>query len=221
MQPTICYCNLSLHLFLTLLHCKAAIRQADICIQTLSRTFTRTGRWIGRWCCVCLAGGKRSLGLRALKAQMSGSVGAWRCDHMALNAKRHIVWPKRLAECWYLQLFGKKRLFLPGPVFSFSPTSDCERSLKKLCKTCLGARIRQKSVIGFIYTWTLWRFDLCKLIPWLRIEAQFIRQIWLNCWGDATWMLLLLKQNGSTNNILIKLHADFHFCSKFVLTIIN
>ncbi len=93
-QPTICYCNLSLPLFLTLLHCKAAIRQS--CKLTfayrhsLAHLYAQAAELVGG-AVFCLAGGKRSLGLRALKAQMSGSVGAWRCDHTALNAKRHIV----------------------------------------------------------------------------------------------------------------------------------
>lgn len=199
-SPTICY-NLSFSLFLTLLHCKAAIWQncklTFAYRHSLAHLHAQAAELVGG-AVFCLAGGKRSLGLRALKAQMSGSVGAWRCDHTALNAKRHIVWPKRLAECWYLQLFVKKKSnFFLVQYFHFPPhltVSDLSNSSEKMC---LGARIMQKSVIAFIYTWTLWHFYLCKQIFLAQLKHSALWQILLSWGGDATWVLLLLKQNGS------------------------
>lgn len=80
---------------------------------------------------------------------------------------------------------------------------------------CLGARIMQKSVIAFIYTWTLWHFYLCKQIFLAQLKHSALRQILLSWGGDATWVLLLLKENGSNliRNIIIKFMYIFTFCS--------
>jgi len=98
-------------LFLYYLHCKTALRQN--CKLTFAyrhshaHLHAETANLVGG-AVFCLADGRKSLGFRGLKARMSESVGAWRCDHTAMNAERRIVWPKRLAELWYLQLFVQK-----------------------------------------------------------------------------------------------------------------